>query len=206
MKVERGRAFLFEPARFKNDPAVMRMSVAGRGVYVVLFCEAWDMPEPGVLPDDNDVLSTLARCDFECWMDVRAEVAGAFDTVSRPGFWIQRGLVETHDDQKSYFTNQIQRGREGGIASGRSRASRVGSRGASRVGSTKSNQVVGVEGVEVKEEKEKDSDSPAVTDSDNGQVQTVRTRTGKPAPKRHPTAQEQIAALRASGAWEEPKP
>jgi uncharacterized protein YdaU (DUF1376 family) len=136
----RAREFLFEPARFKNDPAVMRMSVVGRGAYAILFCEGWDMAEPGVLPADDVLLAILARVDDETWVEIRDEVAAAYDTVTRPGFWVQRGTVETHRAQREWFEGRVEAGRMGGIASGKQRRSTGSSTGSSTASSSASSE------------------------------------------------------------------
>lgn len=174
MKLDRARTFLFEPSRFKNDSAVMKMSLPARGAYAILFCEAWDMPEPGVLPDDDDLLCVLSRTDPESWSEVRDEVATAFDTESTPGFWVQKGLVATYESQKSWYSNQVESGRIGGLKAAYKGRLKGASRPAVAIGKGREGKVL------TEEKKEKDSDSVPVSESDNGQVNPVRTRTGKP--------------------------
>lgn len=96
----RFQRFLFEPSRLKNDPAFQAMTPEGRGLYATLFCSAWEQPEPGVLLANPATLAPLAFATTEEWERNAASVARAFDTSSRPGFWIQRGLVATHRAQK----------------------------------------------------------------------------------------------------------
>ena len=194
MRRDRAREFLFEPARFKNDLAVMNMTLAGRGAYAILFCECWDMPEPGVLPDDDVMLATFARTDLDSWRDVREEVSKAFDTTSRPGFWVQRGTVETYERQCGYFETKEVAGRQGGIASGearrkqrRSRRSSTGSSSIEPVG------VVGVVGVE--KEKDSCSDSKPLSDSDGGGSQNRSQANWSQPRTNHPGALAQIEAL-----------
>jgi hypothetical protein len=208
----RPRGFLFEPARFKNDPAVMRMSPAARGLYAMLFCEGWDMPEAGVFPADDQLLAAFARTELSTWLQLRNEVATAYDTASRPGFWVQKGTVETCEAQKLWIDSRIESGRLGGIASGKARRSTPSSRGSTTASSTpeapleapleaKRSGRVGVGGggvgrVLTEKAKRKDSDSMPASTSGNGQVQTVRTRTGKTLT---PEASAQIQAMRDAG-------
>lgn len=200
MKRDRACEFLFEPARFKNDPAIMRMSLPARGAFAILFCEGWDMPEPGILPDDDTMLAVFARTDLESWLEVRNEVATAYDTLSRPGFWIQRGTVATYALQQQYFAQQAAHGRKGGLK----RASRRAVAGPKRPDSG----IVGVEGLgvvgEVLTEKrsEKAFDSSLGSGSGNGHVQTVRSRTGRTL---LPEAQAQIDAMKTAGMISDPK-
>ena len=200
MKRDRAREFLFEPSRFKNDPAVMKMSLPARGAYAILFCEAWDMPEPGVMPDDDSLLAVLARTDPESWLEVRDEVATAFDTTSSPGLWIQRGTVATYEKQQQYFTEQAEHGRKGGLK----RASRVAT--ASLKG--RSSGIVGVDGVVgVEKEKEKASDSVPLTSLSSPARVPLAAASFAIAPgEEPPRPTAQIEALRQSGQLSRPRP
>lgn len=91
--------FLFEPLRFLNDEAVRTMRPHELGAYAALFCNGWAQPEPGVLPDDDRLLSLLARCTPDEWAAVRESVARCYDRVERPGFWVQQGTVRTASQQ-----------------------------------------------------------------------------------------------------------
>lgn len=112
----RASTFLFEPKRFINDSAVIRMSPPALGAYMLIFCAAWDQEEPGVVPDSDRVLYSMARMSPEEWASVRAEVSLAFDTESRPGWWVQRGLVRTHQAQDKFVKRQSARGEAGAKA------------------------------------------------------------------------------------------
>lgn len=113
---ERARSFLFEPGRFKNDEAVRMMSLEARGAYAILFCELWDQPEPGVIPDDARLLASLARATPEEWARHAVAIAAAFDTTSLPGYWVQKGLVETARAQDRYKRGQSLLGKRGANA------------------------------------------------------------------------------------------
>lgn len=91
----RSQRFLFNPAQFINDEAVLSMSLEARGAYIALFCSAYDQQEPGVLPGDPRNLALLARCTPEEWSRVTSQVTLAFDTVTRPGKWIQQGMIRS---------------------------------------------------------------------------------------------------------------
>jgi len=118
----RANAFLFEPQAFKNDHAVRVMDPASVGGYVMLLCELWEQPEPGVVPDDDRLLASLARMTPETWTQARSQIARAFDTTSRPGFWIQKRMVATHEEQTAWVKAQVERGRLGGQASAKARS------------------------------------------------------------------------------------
>jgi uncharacterized protein YdaU (DUF1376 family) len=122
---KRCRSFLFEPQAFLNDPAVLRMNGMERGAYATLLFSLWDMPEPGVVEDNDHVLSALSRMNGE-WDACRVAVSLAFDTTSRPGYWIQKRLKRTHDEQTLYAKNQVESGRRGGKAKARNRKQRLG--------------------------------------------------------------------------------
>lgn len=108
----KGRAatFLFEPMRFYRDPKVMAMSVPARGVYAMLFCAGWELPEPGVYPNDDRVLAQLAMCSPREWSKLKAEVASAFEV--QPDVWVQKGLVRTRQAQVDYLDGQAEAGRK----------------------------------------------------------------------------------------------
>lgn len=106
----RAMSFLFEPARFKNDEAVRMMSLEARGAYAILFCELWDQPEPGVVPDDDRLLASLARATPEEWVRIGSDVRRAFDAQQRPGYLVQRGLVATVKAQDRFIASQSHAG------------------------------------------------------------------------------------------------
>jgi hypothetical protein len=115
-RLERAHRFLFEPARFKNDPAVQKMVPAALGGYAILWCEGWDQVEPGVFLDDDRILARLARLSPEEWVLYRPQIVEAFDTTSRPGFWIQKGTVATHEAQRERFRAKSASGKAGANA------------------------------------------------------------------------------------------
>jgi len=110
-RAERMKSFVFEPARFRHDPAVLAMGPTARGAYVMLFCAGWDMTEQGVFPDDDRVLAQLAMVTPQEWTSVRAEVATAFDTTSRTGFWVQKGMARTAAAQNRWMKERSRVGR-----------------------------------------------------------------------------------------------
>jgi hypothetical protein len=73
---------------------------------VALFCQLWEQPEPGVVPDDDRLLASLARMAPETWTLARPQIARAFDTTSSPGFWLQKGLIETAIAQDAFVMQQ----------------------------------------------------------------------------------------------------
>lgn len=104
MARDRAPSFQFYPRDFVSDPAVMAMGLAAVGAYIRLLCAAWVQDEPGVLPADDRVLGRLAQATPAEWRKVRAEVAAAFDTESRPGLWVQRRMVAVRAEQVARFT------------------------------------------------------------------------------------------------------
>jgi len=92
------------------------MEPAALGGYAALFCQLWEQPDPGVVPDDDRLLSSLSRMDRTEWDRVRPQIARAFDTTSRPGFWLQKGLVETARAQDRFKRAQSERGKQGANA------------------------------------------------------------------------------------------
>jgi len=112
--------FMFDPDRFRFDPIVMGMSPEARGVYVMLWCSSWSLPEPGVIePATDQVLASLAFADSTTWLRVKDEVARAFDTTI-DGRWTQKGTRKTLARQDSYIEQQ----RLAGVRSGEARRKR----------------------------------------------------------------------------------
>jgi uncharacterized protein YdaU (DUF1376 family) len=100
LKIDRGRGFLFYPDDYLSDPAVLKMTLLGRGAYGgALLYNLWLQPEPGVVEDNDRLLAALALCSPEDWAQVKQEVAAAFDVTTRPGFWIQKRMVAEHQAQ-----------------------------------------------------------------------------------------------------------
>lgn len=157
-RMTRAASFLFEPQAFKNDHAVRVMDPASIGGYVMLLCELWEQPEPGVVPDDDRLLASLARMAPETWTLARPQIARAFDTTSRPGFWIQKRMVTTHAEQTAWFAAQSEHGRKGGEASAQARSTKPKSkpRGSRKRASSPLVSVMGsVSGSDSKSESEK---------------------------------------------------
>jgi len=111
---DRPPAFLFEPARFLNDEAVQGMDPSELGAYAALFCACWSQPEVGVLPDDDRILSFLARCSPEEWAAYSPAVRRAFKPGTRDGrpVLIQAGLVATARATARRFAERSKAGRE----------------------------------------------------------------------------------------------
>lgn len=113
MNPRRAQSFLFEPGAFALDPVVLAMNPTEVGAYILLLCAAWSLPEPGVIPDNDTALSYLSRTG-QAWPKCREAVSRAFDTESRPGFWVQKRMVETHRHQARWFSKQSLAGALGG--------------------------------------------------------------------------------------------
>lgn len=59
------------------------------GAYLLLLCAAWRRPNCD-LPDDDRVLSAIARCDRKTWPALR-QVLSQFHTI-KDGLWVQKRL------------------------------------------------------------------------------------------------------------------
>lgn len=113
-KVDRGRAFLFYPIDYLNDPEVLRMGFAARGAYGgALLWALWLQPEPGVVLDDDELLAQLSMCPLRKWKAIRVRVSRAFDLTSRPGYWVQKRMVAQYAEQRSRFESFSERGKRG---------------------------------------------------------------------------------------------
>jgi len=93
MGKHRPPAFQFYPADYLTDPKVVAMSLEARGAYVHLLCAAWLSDEPGYLRDDDTNLAKSAGA-FRRWGRIRNQVLAAFDLEIRPGWLVQKRMVE----------------------------------------------------------------------------------------------------------------
>ena len=115
-RAPRASSFLFEPSRFRNDPAVLAMTPEARGAYAMLLCAAWEQHEPGVInPATDAVLAQLAMVTMRTWKRIRNQIVPAFE-ISTSGKWRQRGLIESFRKQTEYVDSQRASGRKGGLA------------------------------------------------------------------------------------------
>jgi len=96
-------SFQFYPHDFAADPAVRLMSPEARGGYIMLLCAAWWQREPGVVP--VEFVQGLSELPPERWKELESQVARAFDTTSRPGFWVQRRMVAERKAQARRHEN-----------------------------------------------------------------------------------------------------
>lgn len=111
---DRAKGYVFYPDDYLNDPAVRRMGVMARGAYGgALLPALWAMPDPGVVEDDDALLASLAMCTAEEWAQVRDRVARAFDTTTRPGYWIQKRMVQQYAERQREYEAKRRAGRVG---------------------------------------------------------------------------------------------
>ena len=101
-------SFQFYPRDFLSDPAVMAMRPAEVGAYIRLLCVAWLGDEPGVLPDDDDFLSTASGMGAG-WPSSRPAVSRAFRVAD--GRWVQKRMVMEREAQVSYRNGASSGGR-----------------------------------------------------------------------------------------------
>lgn len=66
--------FAFYPGDFASDINVEAMSTLQVGAYLLLLCKAWQAEPPASLPNDDQILSRLARLDPATWAEVKAGV------------------------------------------------------------------------------------------------------------------------------------
>lgn len=110
----RKACFNFYPKDFLTDPAVEAMGDIALAAYIRLLCQAWEAHEPGVLRADPDSLACLARMSLERWSSIGHQVQEAFDSTSRPGYWIQRRMVREHSSAQSRHKTWKENGSVGG--------------------------------------------------------------------------------------------
>lgn len=132
-RAPRQHDFFFSPRDYLNDPSVLAMGTLARGAYSTLLFALWDQPEPGISPGSDAVLCTLARTTTAEWLEVRDQVAAAFDLSARPGYWVQKRMVYEHGRQSSFHDLRSRLGKAGRDKqlSGRARAEPGVSPGAS---------------------------------------------------------------------------
>ncbi|OGS01559.1 MAG: hypothetical protein A2V88_02745 [Elusimicrobia bacterium RBG_16_66_12] len=112
---DRGDEFMFNPDHYLNDPAVLAMNLEERGAYSTLLFGIWKMPEPGVVQNDDVILAALARATADEWGRVKPRVLAAFDSEGRPGWIVQRRMVETHKRQTRNVERMREQGRMGAV-------------------------------------------------------------------------------------------
>jgi uncharacterized protein YdaU (DUF1376 family) len=112
----------FDVDDYLQDEAVMGMAADTEGLYIRLLCRSWKSSTPGVIPErlfgvmcedhritdqyrvlwgdefqklDNDCLPAVGpemiadlRLD-----EIKNQLRAAFDTASKPGFWVQKRMV-----------------------------------------------------------------------------------------------------------------
>lgn len=123
MRTSRLPYFRFYVWDYLNDPVVLCMDADAEGCYVQLLARAWDLPEPGVIPEGMVArLARLERITDELAPDAGIEACpswdgdghrrqlvvldqlrAAFDTESRPGYWIQRRMVQEHSQTSATY-------------------------------------------------------------------------------------------------------
>jgi len=99
----RAPSFQFYPRDFYGDPVVVAMSLEEVGAYIRLLCVAWEQFEPGVLPDDDEILARFAHSTRREWRRVSEKVKAAFDRESRPGFLIQKRMMAERNAQAERY-------------------------------------------------------------------------------------------------------
>lgn len=100
MAKDRPPSFQFYPADFVSDPAVMAMTLEARGAYITLLCAAWNQPETGTLPDDDEWLSRTSGANGR-WPAIRDQVRAAFR--QGPGVLVQRRMQQERESQKRRY-------------------------------------------------------------------------------------------------------
>jgi len=110
----RGNSFLFDVDRFEFDPVVAAMSPRARAYYARLLLRLWKQPEPGVIPNDDRLLSALCEAGAD-WDSIASDIRTAFDAESRPGFLVQPGTVRTHEAQTVHVQGVSERRRAAAI-------------------------------------------------------------------------------------------
>jgi len=88
------RSIEFDPKDYLSDPAVRAMSLEERGAYTTLLFQIWHQKEPGVVKDEDRSMAFLAWATPEEWARVKPAVMRAFDTESRPGWWVQKRMAK----------------------------------------------------------------------------------------------------------------
>jgi uncharacterized protein YdaU (DUF1376 family) len=103
-------AFQFYPDDYLGDDAVELMTLEQQGAYMRLLCHAWKQDEPGVIPDDDRWLAGVTRL-CKKWARSRQAIAAAFDTMTRPGFWVQKRMVKEAEKQAEWHAKSAAGGR-----------------------------------------------------------------------------------------------
>lgn len=105
---DRPPSFQFYPRNFLTSQKVAAMSLEQIGAYVLLLCNAWLSDQPGTLPDDQHLLSALARANGR-WPDIAQGVLSAWDRDG--GRIVQRFMVDERAAQKMRHQRSVQGGK-----------------------------------------------------------------------------------------------
>ena len=104
---------LFNVNDWLTSKSVVRMTYEQRGMYLELLLFAWLDDEPGVLSADDETLAGILRIPVDEWACHSGPIGRAWDTVSRPGFWVQKRMVEEHARQVKFLERQRDLGARG---------------------------------------------------------------------------------------------
>ncbi len=101
--------------RFLNSRRLRRMAAEYIGIYTLLLCESW---EGGPLPDDDESLAFLGRCNAS---DARAVLEQCF-SLGEEG-WTNPELEQIRAEQTEKRDRLVEAGRKGGQARAANRSS-----------------------------------------------------------------------------------
>lgn len=117
MAKEKAPAFQFYPNDWLSSSTVACMTNEQRGCYMMLLCYCW---RDGALPDDDEMLASLARLPIERWQAIKGGVLRAL-TLTEDG-WVNERLEAERLKQQAFRHKSS----EAGKASARTRRSSVG--------------------------------------------------------------------------------
>jgi uncharacterized protein YdaU (DUF1376 family) len=89
----------FYYADFFRDEAVECMTNDEIGAYLRLMHAAHDAHPPGQIPSDPTYLASVSRMGT-LWPAHSEAIARAFDTTSKPGFWVQKRIVREYSEAR----------------------------------------------------------------------------------------------------------
>jgi uncharacterized protein YdaU (DUF1376 family) len=101
----------------------LHLSTEQHGAYLLLLMQAWSSPQAR-LPDCDEKLAAWAGLDLARWRILRPSLEPFF--IIRGGWWTQKRLSKEWHFVRGKIAARRNSGREGGLASARSRARKGG--------------------------------------------------------------------------------
>lgn len=108
-------AFQFYTKDFTDDPMVKLLNKEQKGAYLMLLCTAWAQEEPGILPNDDEMLAPWAECNAKEWAKNRTAILRCFKVLP-DGRLLQKRMREEYLKQLARREERAEAGAKGARA------------------------------------------------------------------------------------------